>query len=439
VIEGSATAPLSAEEKKTVLKHALKVAISTLRRVKPEQMELPLIAEWTKKTIRDALYHGIEQLHSAYELVQESGNQPSLPLANKPDLVRFGDRVPVVIALIDSLLHNAPFARIVRQTKIRASSASFYESNTTVEQILRRAIRTIEDSEIGLPVSGPGDHVSELRRVVPHQQISPIQFGIRNEKLVIVNQTAFPDAGDEVNVASSKNALLASGGKLVAELRKSNCDPRLLQSVAELEAQLACDENIVCLGLMNIGVEEMGKAFEAELPDALRGMLLGHTRGVAMYVAQFPEWQRFSEKAASAEFTENDIERISVTAKSLVDNLEQHPEIADDEVPKTIKALQQLITNPKLTTKRAAFAVLRTIENLVAKVFEYCTDFLDKSARKTIEGLSTATSRVIIVTMMTVALGGALGISPLGAKFPDTSWVKTAAEIVQNEIESLSK
>jgi hypothetical protein len=190
---------------------------------------------------------------------------------------------------------------------------------------------------------------------------------------------------------------------------------------------------------MNIGVEAMCSAFEAELPDALRGMMLGHTRGISMYVAQFPDWQKFSENAASIELTQDDIRGVSETAKTLVANLEQHPEIADDEVPKTIRALQKLIDNPALATKRAAYAVLRTIENLVAKTFEYFTDFLDKTAKKTVECLSGAASVAIVVTLMKLALAGALGISPLSAKITDTAWVKAAAEIVERQIEALTK
>lgn len=317
-----------------------------------------------------------------------------------------------------------------------------YQGIETIEHALRRTIELTDymlQPELPLEHTVHHDSARELREIIPHQKVAPVQFSMRGGRIIVVSQPGIPNHRDEANTQASRDHLLNKGSRLLSELQRSNCDPRLLQGFRDLQQSLQSCDNIIQLGLMNIGIEEMGKAFEAELPDALRGMLLGHTRGVAMYVAQFPEWQHFSEKAASAEFTEEDVARISLTANHLISDLEQHSEIADDEVPKTIRALQQLIANPKRASKRAAYAVLRTIENLIAKVFEYCSDFLDKTISKTIEGLSTAASRTIIVALMTVALGGAVGISPLDPKISDIAWVRTAAEIVQGEIEALSK
>ncbi len=277
-----------------------------------------------------------------------------------------------------------------------------------------------------------------LRGAVPRGVPSPIDFIISNGRLVVAKQRSAVDAEDEANVAASKSALLARGEKIVEELRRSNCDRRLLDSVVELQSGLASDGNLVQLGLINIFCEEMCAAFGTELSDALRGMLLGHTRGVSMYVAQFADWQRFSEKAAAAELAAADIARISSAARRMIADLEAHPDIAEPEVPKIVRALQHLIADPKLATKRAAFALLRTMENLIAKVFQYGADFIETLAVRTSDRASTAGSKLIVAALMSLAVTGAVEMSPLGAKIADSAWLKPAAEMAQKLVEELA-
>ncbi len=342
--------------------------------------------------------------------------------------------------LIRELLADQGILEMAERTQFRASflkrSLKLRARVSTIKHAFLLALNIVDHIKIELGISQTSS-VQELRDLVPRQKVSPVQFSGENGKLTVIKQPALSDQDDADNAQHSRNALLSKGNTLVEELQRSNCDRRLLQSVAELQQSLESCENIIRLGLMNIGVEAMCGAFEAELPDALRGMMLGHTRGIAMYVAQFPDWQKFSEKAASVELTTDDTRSVSETAKKLIAALEQHPEITDEEVPKTIRALQEFIENPALASKRATYAVLRTIENLVAKTLEYCTDLLDKTATKTVECLSGATSKAIVGTLMAMALTGALGLSPLSAKITDTAWVKAAAEFVEKQIEAL--
>lgn len=278
-----------------------------------------------------------------------------------------------------------------------------------------------------------------LRKVIPAQKTSPVQFSVINNRIVVARQPSKAEADDHKNIAASKDALLDSGKKLIDELKRSNCDRRLLDRINELQSALDSSDNVVALGLMNISCEMIGGAFEKELPDAIRGMLLGQTRGISMYVAQFPDWQRFSESASAVELEAGDIYRISSAAKKIISDLESNPDIADAEVPRTIKAIQELIENPVTATIRSAFAVLRTLENLIAKAFQHGVDLLEKTAVKSVDGLSAAASKVVIAAFLTVTLGGAVEMSPLSSKVAETAWLRKAVEIVRVQIENLEK
>jgi hypothetical protein len=304
-------------------------------------------------------------------------------------------------------------------------------------QILLRRINEMSRGSSEREEKGPSSVA--LRRVVPEQKLAPAMFDIIDGKLVLVKQTLQARADDAVNAQRARDALLERGKGIIDALERSNCDRRVVESMRQLQTELERQDNIIELGLMNMAVERVCKGAAAELPDALLGAIDGQTVGIGMYVAQFPAWQRFSENAASVELDVADVERIGEAAQAAIDKLALQPEVADENVPKTLKALRALIANPKVASQRAAFAVLRTVENLVAKIFQYGADFLDKTITKTIEGLSTTASRVIIGSLLAVALAATANLGGITGKVAETAWMKTATEIVKKQIEDAGK
>lgn len=156
-----------------------------------------------------------------------------------------------------------------------------------------------------------------------------------------------------------------------------------------------------------------------------------------MLVAQYPEWVTFSENANSIELSEQDIKAVSSALQVLVDATEKQPEIASPEVPRTIKAISQIISDPKGTGKRAALAAIRTLENLVIKVFGYGGDLIDKTAHKTIDALSTTTSRVLALAVLSLGLTVAGNLMGISASVDGLGWIKDAVEIVRAQLELL--
>jgi hypothetical protein len=232
-----------------------------------------------------------------------------------------------------------------------------------------------------------------LRQIVPRQKIAPVQFQISNSKIVVSDRKSLLRKADSPNIEAAKAELQRNGDKIISELLLSNCDRRLLASVQELQAQFQGEIDAIKIGLMNIGCEMMCNSSEAELPVTVAAMLRAHTRGVQMFVGQFPEWARFVENAAEADLDQADITSLKAASQTLVEAMKKQPELVDPAVPRTIAYLSEMLDSPTKAGKRAAFAVLRSLENLVSRVFGYGAEFLEKTAEKSVDKASTAAGR----------------------------------------------
>jgi hypothetical protein len=195
----------------------------------------------------------------------------------------------------------------------------------------------------------------------------------------------------------------------------------------------------VQIGIANIGCATMHSAFNEELPDAVNAMLDSHTVAVSMYVAQFPKWQRFIENAASIELDSGDIEIIRDVTNKLVDELKKETEIVDPDVPKTLAELNAFIADPVNTSKRVAFAVLRSLENMLIKIFSYGADVMEQTAKKAAGDLSSAASKALVVTLLGLAVSGAVKIVPLAGSSQELIWLQNAVDIVRRQIEMIKQ
>jgi hypothetical protein len=281
--------------------------------------------------------------------------------------------------------------------------------------------------------------LAELRRIIPPQKVAPIQFEIRDGRLALQRKVSTTAAEDRGSTEIAREELLRGGQRILTELRGSNCDRRLIESLEYLQDQLSTGESIIRVGLSNIGCEMMCGVYETELPDAVASMIRSHTRGVDMFAAQFPEWNRFVENAAVVQINDDDVAKIHDTAKSLVQRLSEKADVVDPEVPRTLSILNNLISNPRAASKRAAFAILRSIENFVSKVFSCGADLVEKTVTKTIDGLSSTASKALIIALLGIAVSGASSIGPVASKVNEMAWLKNAAELVQRQIERMLK
>lgn len=206
-----------------------------------------------------------------------------------------------------------------RERQKRAEIVRKYEGLTAGDALLRmiEIAQASFDAESSVTVD-PSQAARQLRRIVPTQdRVAPVQFEIRDGRLAIAHLHATPREDDVANARSARTMLIENGQKIIANLQQSNCDKRLLETVETLQRKLLLDEDIIQIGIINIGCEMMSSAFSQELPDAVVAMLKAQTTSVGLYVAQFEEWSRFSANAASIDLSIDDIAQISHTASRL--------------------------------------------------------------------------------------------------------------------------
>jgi hypothetical protein len=277
----------------------------------------------------------------------------------------------------------------------------------------------------------------QLEKLVPRQQVAPVHFDVVNNRIVVINREPRTQEADRKNIQGALEHIRESGATLVGNLERSNCDKRLLETVKELQSQLTGNANIVRIGLTNMACATMSAQFKNELPEAIVGMFSSYNTSVSLYVAQFPEWEQFTERAAAIELDDEDVARVEDTADEVIESLRKSGALADPEVPKTIEAVRQFLRFPGSSSKRAAFAMIRTIENLVSSILRHALLFVGKTTEKVTNAGSTVAASVII-GLLGIALTSATGIGPAAYR-AGAPWVQQAAEIVQKQIEKMGQ
>ncbi|WQP07342.1 hypothetical protein U8C39_16875 [Sinorhizobium meliloti] len=305
----------------------------------------------------------------------------------------------------------------------------------TQQEALYLVIDILENGELQpeLPLQALSkqDLSDRLQRLVPVQKLAPVQFEFRDEKLAVQHTPARADAEDASNAHSARLALIEQGNRLVQDIKQTNCDRRFLDNIQELQTKLETIQDIIQLGIVNQRCEELRKQFEAELPDVVAAGLRSHLSSVGMYLAQFPDWLRFTENAASVELDEADIRRSKEVANEIVLRFEKMAESVDAEVPKTIKLINDAIADPRNTSRRAAYALLVTLENLVGLLMRQSTHAMGELVSETAKKVVGPISRVLAITLTTVVVGWIGQLLPVYAKLPDALWLKKAIEVYE--------
>lgn len=344
---------------------------------------------------------------------------------------------------VDPAVYDRPFMIGPMMARDRDNPSAFLrkfmdrENRATISDALIRFKGYVEESGVGLAETQGSLSLDDLDRIVPRQQVAPVQFDIVDNRIIVASRAPKIAEADQANIQSALEHIRGSGEQLLNSLANSNCDRRLLESVSELHSQLISEGNVVKIGLTNMACGVMGAQFQAELPDAIAGMLNAYNASISLYVAQFPEWEQFTQKASLIDLDEDDVAEVDIAAGEVISELTENTDLADPEVPKTIAFVRQFLSFPGASSKRAAFAMIRTIENLVSSIVRHSLNFFSKTAENLVDAGSKAASNVII-GLLGVALMSASGIGPAAMR-AGAPWVKQAAEIVQKQIEKAAE
>ncbi|WP_155911943.1 hypothetical protein [Methylobacterium sp. 77] len=331
--------------------------------------------------------------------------------------------------LIRGNLNVYQATEILHDILTRISSVKYIESLFQEDKVKDSQLSSRELSKAS---------ISNLKRIVPQQKIAPIQFKIENNKIAIDRKPSVANKRDTSNIDAAKQKIAKDGNDIIEKLKQSNCDKRLIENLEILQNSILANENAVQIGMNNISFGVMSAVYKNELPDALNANLQAHSLNVNMFIAQFPDWARFSENALAVETTEDDIVAVKSSVTSIIEHLEEDAEIAEPAVLRAFKQLGSLLNNPSQASKRAAFAVIRTAENLFSKIFHHTILFFEDIIKDSANDIKKVVSKTITGSLVALAINGATELTDLSAKINELSWLKNAIEIVEKQMKIYS-
>ncbi len=302
-----------------------------------------------------------------------------------------------------------------------------------------KQIRDVLSKEMKEYPLGEFNHTPEVllvkaAEIVPGQNIGPIQFDILDGNLYVRRQKSDPLPEDAKNVDVARSTLTRQCQRILDRLHKANFGGTLIEPVTDLLELLDSKTDVVALGLQNITLDALAQSQADELSDALLAMLSAFSLSMSLYVAQFPEWSKFREKALRTHLDPDDTQKIWAISAQLADDLEAANGVADMAVPRSIRAIVVAgQTNPEVT-KIALAALMATQENLVAKVFDTAIDFMQGA----LKGVATATSGRVpagVAILLNLALKAAVEAAPILSRAVNVQWMSEARILILEILE----
>lgn len=270
-----------------------------------------------------------------------------------------------------------------------------------------------------------------LRRITPDQSPGPVAFSVQGARLVVAPLVSESDAATRDSTQAAHDTAIELGCGLIAALAASNCDPRLLRTVSEVQRLLESRENIIRLGILNSGLADTLALLEHELASAVTLDLKSYSNAIRLYVGQFEDWAKFVENAINADLTNDDGVALAAAADRVVQACNERPELADPEVPKTIMAIRELLDDPARSGKRAMFAMVRTLENLCVVAFEHIASAADETVRTARKTFSKTAGAALGGVLLVLAAQAAGALGPIGGRVSELKWVEEGLELAK--------
>lgn len=317
-------------------------------------------------------------------------------------------------------------------TALKAALVLSEGSYSPLGNLVSAAVEEVERSIAAYRSAEPPtiSSLQEAQRFIPDQKTGPVKFEIHEGILRVQHQAALPPEADARNTEAALRELLQTGEQLITVLTASNMDRPLIDTIDDIKERLAAKQDIIQLGIAAIACQMVCAGYEQELSPANAAKVKAFAVSVGMYVSQFPEWVRYSENAATAEYSPNDVRALHKNGQELVQKLKGVRAGVDPEVPRTLAFLLETIRDPRRALKRTVFASIRAIENLVIVVFRGCGTAVSGISEGAREGLKTSTKVIAASALLLIAAQAAVAIAPAAGRVLQSNWLQEAGKLI---------
>lgn len=333
------------------------------------------------------------------------------------------------------IIENSYFIGSLAQKTIKRVNARQTETmQEVIAQVIDDTRSYVETYLAALPPppTQAAKAANEVAELVPEQKTGPLRFAIIDGIVRVEHQPAMIVSRDIPNVTAARQELIAAGKAGAEYLRSANFDYRLTDEVESIIARLSASQDIIALGVAAISFQQIVGSFEDELPNFWSAKLQGLSLGLSMYVAQFPEWMRFAENAADAEYSSEDVNRLYVAGYTLTEHLKTQGQLVDPEVPRSLAFLLESVRDPRRAAKRTVFAAIRSIENLISVIIKAFGTILSGIPEGAKKGVVVITAS----TLLYAAANAAVHIDPAAGRVLRTSWLGKAGKLILDNMKS---
>ena len=281
--------------------------------------------------------------------------------------------------------------------------------------------------------------LNEVARIAPNQELSPLQFQISDDKLTIRSIPSGELIEDRKLTSSARSLLVEQGDEVISELEGSNCDRRFLDHMRFVQHKLETAVNIVQLGLTSQAATVVLDKYSDELPSITSAKSQAYLLGISQYAGQFPEWRRFCEQASSLELDQSDANLAKAAVESLLPQLKKSTSSIDPEIPKSFQFIIDCVSDPKDTSKRVTYGLVRTLENFSATIFLSVVDYVKSLHQGANTGIRRGTAGLMALSLVVAAIQCARSLTPTASKIPGLTWLERAADVMDENLPALIK
>lgn len=266
---------------------------------------------------------------------------------------------------IDALWHDvnsiAVLITVVPQNSRVVVDGARRDARLLLEQMLNSIENMLKGVQIGLKRMS----IDDIRDAIPKQKVAAYQFAFRGDNLIVANQNSDASNPDHAIAAASLRALIEEGERVVRELARSNCPPRLIEAFAALQAKLKSHDSVVEIGMLNKSCLSLVNACADELASTLLEWVKAHSDGVYDFLAQYPDWRKFVENSLSVKLGRDQVGHLADAARAVAAATASYSNV-DEAVPNAFEGIALLADEIKEPDGRIALGLGRTLENIIS-------------------------------------------------------------------------
>lgn len=240
---------------------------------------------------------------------------------------------------------------------------------------------------------------------VPDQELAPATFSFEGTRIRVSHKPISSDPGDEAVLEKARARLTVAMSRLIQTLKGTNCDPRLLGEFEVFQDDIDQGVDVIALGMQYRSIEMTVSALGEEVSDFVGAKIHGFGHEVAAFLAQSPDWRTFVEKADATSLPAEAEPVARKTLDVVIDQLDQSFELADPEVPATLKFMREMLKHPKRAGLRVVYGAIRSVENLAKAI------------------LAKGQEEVVNVGAATIASSILSQLGPIAASTPWLAWM----------------